>query len=665
MNYFFFVLAVILLVVGHVIRVIRWKQFLQTYEQPRFEQLLFSLTVGYSVSFFVPFRIGDIARAIISGRKLKNGIPFSLATILMEHFVDVPVVFLIFYAIWRTLQSDGIVLGSMILYGALVAGMLVLGTIVLWFGKYIKNIARFFCSIFNDRIKNWLLFFLWGLIVSFKDVIRKIKKIKLIFYTVFMWFVYILSYIFLTITIVSIDPDVDFVQIFSQLFSQGGFNLINSLDLSYNVPVFSGLYSTVTVVYITISLVLLLGISFLWRYTKSNEKFLGSKNSESIQSLLPYINQQERNRFFEEYFSLGNSSNLKRYIRANKDVQIIQDFTGGSNATTILCTDGEQTFFRKYAFGLDSDKLFAQVQWLKAHKGLLPLPVILKTQREDGTCIYDMEYNAKAIGLFNYMHCSSGESTWHLLEMALDTLRLGLHSRNTRPVRKETIKKYIEEKVISNLEKIESAKELKSLLDYDKLIINGESYLNLKHLKKWLSKKNLMEMFESDVVCSIHGDLTVENIIITESNPEQPFYIIDPNTGNILDSPALDYAKLLQSLHGAYEFLTLTENVQVKRNEISYIAFRSSHYSNIYNAFHDYLETNFSPKQVQSIYFHEIVHWIRLIPYRIKHDSARVPVFYSGFIKIFNEIIEWYKESLESAPTPDSVDGNERLDIEK
>ena len=155
-----------------------------------------------------------------------------------------------------------------------------------------------------------------------------------------------------------------------------------------------------------------------------------------------------------------------------------------------------------------------------------------------------------------------------------------------------------------------------------------------------------MKVFESDLCSDIHGDFTVENIISVESNEKCPFYIIDPNTGNIHDTPAIDYAKLLQSLHGGYEFLTLAENVHVKSNEISFVAFRSNHYSSIYTAYHNYLLSKFSFEQVRSIYFHEIVHWLRLIPYRTELDSARAPVFYAGFIKIFNEIIDWYGDSL-------------------
>ena len=34
----------------------------------------------------------------------------------------------------------------------------------------------------------------------------------------------------------------------------------------------------------------------------------------------------------------------------NQGITILQDYSAGSNATTMLCMDAEKTFYRKYAF---------------------------------------------------------------------------------------------------------------------------------------------------------------------------------------------------------------------------------------------------------------------------------------------------------------------------
>ena len=48
---------------------------------------------------------------------------------------------------------------------------------------------------------------------------------------------------------------------------------------------------------------------------------------------------------------------MAKFIEINQNITILQDYSAGSNATTMLCTDGAATFYRKYAFGADGAKL--------------------------------------------------------------------------------------------------------------------------------------------------------------------------------------------------------------------------------------------------------------------------------------------------------------------
>jgi len=107
-----------------------------------------------------------------------------------------------------------------------------------------------------------------------------------------------------------------------------------------------------------------------------------------------------------------------------------------------------------------------------------------------------------ATNLFNYIHYIYSERSWPILEKALDCLRNNLHTMNVRPADLEQVSQYIKEKVYSNIKKIETAKELRALLEYDTLIINGEQYHNLKHLKKWLNM--IIDKPSSDLMERIH-----------------------------------------------------------------------------------------------------------------------------------------------------------------
>jgi hypothetical protein len=276
----------------------------------------------------------------------------------------------------------------------------------------------------------------------------------------------------------------------------------------------------------------------------------------------------------------------------------------------------------------------------------LPLPKILGEEKGVGYCYYDMPYSNSAVGFFNYIHSMSIEKSWNSMEKVLNDLNDKLYSLNVRKANKDTIEKYINSKVLSNIKKIKKAKNLKSLIEYDELIINGIRYKNLDYFSRYLSFDYLYDIFKDDVYSDIHGDLTIENIIsIRDDNGEKDYYIIDPNTGNLHNSSNLDYSKLLQSLHGGYEFLMKTISVNVNKNEINYLHVKSLAYNELFERYKEYLNSSFSYKKIKSIFFHEIIHWLRLMPYKIEKDGKRVAIFYAGLIIVLNEVVKMYEEN--------------------
>ena len=137
--------------------------------------------------------------------------------------------------------------------------------------------------------------------------------------------------------------------------------------------------------------------------------------------------------------------------------------------------------------------------------------------------------------------------------------------------------------------------------------------------------------------------INIENIICTrDANGKDDFYIIDPNTGNVHDSPNLDYGKLLQSIHGGYEFLMATKDVKVNENKINFLYTRSSAYKELHNKLRNYMQSELGEERTRSIYFHEIIHWLRLMPYKIDKDDKRSLIFYAGMLMVMNDVIKMY-----------------------
>ena len=141
----------------------------------------------------------------------------------------------------------------------------------------------------------------------------------------------------------------------------------------------------------------------------------------------------------------------------------------------------------------------------------------------------------------------------------------------------------------------------------------------------------------------MHGDLTIENIICIQGN-EDNWYLIDPNGGNLHESPFLDLAKLLQSLHGRYEFLMMVKNVNISGNSIEYMFTGSEAYQNLYKKYKNYLFERYSMTEVKSIYYHEAIHWLRLMPYKIRKNPHTAIVFYSGMLMILKDIEDIFEE---------------------
>lgn len=637
---FLLCIAVLLLFMGHIVKVLRWRQFVNVYEISGRKILLRSLTYGYLINFIFPFRIGDLFRAFWAGRRMKNGVAFSLATVILDRCLDVWAVGLILSVLFFVEKNVSASQNTIMFYIILAICLMLSLMLTFKFSRPIKKTAKRVCSIFNEKIELTLLVFLWSGITAVKDMLKRMSKMQLLCSTVCMWVLYLLSYYVMSVSLYAAGFNISFSDILILLFDSKQLNM-SAVMLSQSI---NGQATWMISSYILLPLLLMLAISMLPSgMIQGLDKISGAKTGAlSVLHLLPQVEAKDKLDFLEKYFETEDKEYLDAYIRLNRDILILADFSAGSKATTMLCMDGQTTFYRKYAFGSEADKLFEQVDWLEAHKLDIPLPEIHRPQKGQGYCCYDMSYYPTAIGMFQYLHSTELTQCWNLLKTALQDLRENVHQKHIRSAEPGIMEQYIDQKVLNNLVEIEQSHELEPLLQYETLVINGKTYLGYGVLKQCLTKANLMKIFQEDEYADIHGDLTIENIVCWERDKETTYYLIDPNTGNLHDSPFLDYGKLLQSLHGGYEFLMRTGSVEVEKNKINFLSAVSRAYSEMFQKYHQFLEENFTPVQVRSIYFHEIVHWLRLLPYKIEKNGKRAVLFFSGLIIVFNDIIDWY-----------------------
>lgn len=631
------VLAISLICIAHIVRTLRWELFVKTYEKPNTKNLLQSLSIGYFINSFIPFKAGDLVRAWISGRKMKNGRGFALATVIVDRYLDILVVGILF-AIFSAFNLDSA--DSVWFYMFLAVGVLAVTLLVYILRGYVKKILKNIAGIFNARIEIRLLRFFWSLIWSFKDIFKKISKTQLLLETLGMWILYLTSYYCFAAFLSRQGSNMNWLDVFYMLFTKNSIH-VGSLGA---ITVTQGMLNTQMIwtgIYLFAPIVILFVISLCLK-----SKNDGSVDSEeSYLNLIPQLDEDERRNFLETYFSNERREYIESYLKINQNILIIRDYSAGSNATTMLCMNNGKNFFRKYAFGADGDKLYQQIEWLQRFKDIIPLPDIMQYQKQDNFCYYDMPYDSQAVGLFDYAHSMPKENAWKFIKKATECLENSLYKVNQRPADKATIDEYIKSKVNKNLDKIMNAKYLKRLMEYDEIIINGRSFHNLPYYLPYLSEEHLYDIFKNDTYSEIHGDLTIENIICTRNaDGDDDFYIIDPNTGNVHDSSNLDYGKLLQSIHGGYEFLMATKNVSIEKNHINFVFTKSESYTYLYSMLDEYMREHFTQERVKSIYYHEIIHWLRLMPYKIEKNGKRVLLFYAGMLMVMNDVINNFEE---------------------
>ena len=107
--------------------------------------------------------------------------------------------------------------------------------------------------------------------------------------------------------------------------------------------------------------------------------------------------------------------------------------------------------------------------------------------------------------------------------------------------------------------------DLKFIRNIDQLINNKIFKDNDKNL---LDIKNSLNNFSNEwddcnqEMVFIHGDLSLSNIIVSESNKKYKVDFIDPNPSNLslFPSPIIDISKLLQSTYVMWELATNTND---------------------------------------------------------------------------------------------------------
>lgn len=631
MTAMFFCMAVLAMVVGHIFKVKRWGLFISVYEEPSESDLLNAMTLGHTLNAILPIRIGDLIRVLRAGRKVRNGYSFALATVLVDLYIDVITVGAMFFGLLLIGKGGERLRKVAQIYMVIFILAVFVVVIGVFFRRCIKKIIRSIAGVFNEGIEFRILYVSYLCIASFKDIVKEIDHTRFLLYTLGTWSGYVASYV-----------------IFAEAVQRYGFYYSTS-------DIFTTLFSEASLYKIETGLMpfwaayLVLPLFICWILSSYHERKEVAEKPFVL--TLPQMNQRDRLAFLKTYYEDEKREHIQAYLTLNRDVTVVEDNSAGSNASTLLVMkpDGNM-FFRKYAFGKDGDKLQEQIDWIEDHQFDIPLPVVTEKHKGSNYVTYDMHSYGRTTGLFKYIHTMPVEKSWFILREVLEDIGKRLHVKNLRAADLGSIEKYINTKVNKNISALLADRYIEQLEQYNNIIVNGVSLRTLKHYRNMLDKEHMETVFAHDVYSDIHGDLTVENIVCVADAGEidglkygrrkipKTYYLIDPNTGNIHDSPFLDYAKLLQSLHGNYEFLMMVTEVAIDKDRVNFFMSKSDAYARTYELYRQYLSEKFSEEEVLSIYYHEAVHWLRLMPYKVRKNEKTAVVFYAGLLSVLNDI---------------------------
>ena len=323
---FYLVLSLFLVLVGHAFRLLRWEQFIRIYERPLRGQMLRGMAGGYALNFVLPFHLGDVFRAVFTGRRMKSGIGFALATVIMDRFLDVWFVALGFGAFWALGQGGAAVLGAAQYY-LVFSLVLALGLVlVVALRDLLKKGCLAFCGLFNDTLKLDGMMFFWSLINTFKDLGR-IKIGRLVVNTVLMWAAYLGSYTALAAALTAAGQPMALVDVFDLLFGR------NAADLSALLPG-GAMGAAAPAARILLLCWFALPLLAMWLVTLLPENVRGAVNQatqaapagESYLNLLPQADPQDRAAFLSQYFGLQNKEWVKGFLKMNQGITILQAY---------------------------------------------------------------------------------------------------------------------------------------------------------------------------------------------------------------------------------------------------------------------------------------------------------------------------------------------------
>ncbi len=648
--------AVILQISALFLRAHKWQLLTRTLRDGTVGDHFKTLSVGCVINVLFPLRLGEFARAHLLGRRLLISRSAVFCTIMFERALDGLFLSIFFFVLGIGSQALTTTAAVTFFLSCAVAGIL--------FMLYTENRAGIrlvaaISRVFNEAIQQKIQLTAWSAIHGTRLFLNGMPTVQYLLESGIMWACYLGS---MGLSLYAIEGAFSAATLrvsLASLFAVGvpaGPGALGSyhyilVEALSDVVTSIGRYAVTSWIVATVP-VLLIGIYCLLR-SKDLQAGIFPKKKTSAPALAIYRSEQSSPdflNFLKTYFGGLELSQLVGHYEIDGEVRFVRMLRGGSDALTILVWTKQGHRVRKISLLPFAEKLRYQFEWLRERKRHEEFPTVLDLKEDEGSIFMDMTFYPDYEPFYDFIHNNELERSKEILGRVVDFVAEDIHVDSEPTESRETLEHYLKVKV---MEKVNDCliydPSLDKLFAYPTLVINGIECENFPRIIKTITDDDaVMRSLSTYDRTEIHGDLTVDNILVSKDK----FKILDPNGENIVSDPLVEFSKLYQSLHSGYENLIRLERVEIEGNSIRFNEEVSSRYGELFRHLEGLLAGRFDDSRVKIIKFHEAVHFARMLPYRQRINQKTFPIFYAVMVRLFGEFAKEIKLQPDSAVRP-------------
>ena len=438
--------AVCVLLCAHAVRAIRQSFLFAKEDLPERFALLLALSISYALNAILPFRIGEVVRALFIAARLRLRLPYVLATVVAERYADLWAVALIGAVLSRLARGESSALLGAAALLAVAACVIAAAALLVQRVARVRRAIWYAASMFNERIRLGIVEFVWtfaGLLTE-----GRLRSARFLTATVAMWSLYLSAYWLFAKALGSSVAHVSLLLLGAPLRPLIGELLAGGVSRTS--------LALVAFTSIPVGVVLLYG---LIRQRREIQKSLGfARRFGLVPAELSHTSIARRFRNSSDYAALmaAHFTATRQIVSAfagegMEDVIVHRILPGGSDAVTAVVEVRGELTIRKLATADAARKLSVQVSWLREHASSLPLPEVLTEEWHGERFHYDMPYTLSARDFYDVIHTSPIESSRNVLQGIVDEMA-AFHGRHRKEdAAAAVVDDYLERKVRANV----------------------------------------------------------------------------------------------------------------------------------------------------------------------------------------------------------------------